>query len=102
MFASQPSEALSLLQSVQPASHVPLHLLEPHEGAGTWFGEHVVLQPPQCVMSLETSSSHPSLCLSELQSAKPVLHVPLHVPLPHVRVAMLLFEQTVPQVPQLS
>jgi hypothetical protein len=89
------------MQSAKPALHVPLQVPLPHVRVAMLLLEHTVPQPPQLFGSVPVLISHPSVCLLLLQSAKPEVHVPLQLPLPHVRVAMLLFEHTVPQPPQL-
>jgi len=58
-------------------------------------------QPPQFVVVV-VDVSHPSGCLSPLQSAYPVAHVPLQTLPEQVRVCMWLLEQTVLQPPQWS
>src|SRR5579883_908325 len=45
--------------------------------------------------------SQPLVSLLLSQSAKPVLQTPLHAPIAQVGLAMLLFEHTRPQLPQL-
>jgi hypothetical protein len=101
VFVSQPSACLLPLQSALFAAHVPLQTPLPHVRVAMLFVEHTVLHDPQLFGSLDGVTSQPSVSLLLLQSAVPVMHVPLHVPAPHVRVAMLLLEQDCEQPPQL-
>jgi hypothetical protein len=99
MAVSQPSLCLLPLQSAKPVLHCPLHAPLPHALAMFW-AEQTVPHAPQLLTSPAMLISQPSLCLLPLQSAKPVLHVPLQTP-PLQLVAMLLFEHAVEQPPQL-
>jgi hypothetical protein len=99
--SSHPSLCLFTSQSPKPLAHAPLHTLPPHVREAMLFAEQTVPQPPQLFGSVDVVISQPSLCLLVSQSAVPAMQFPLHTPPPHVRVAMLLFEQTVPHPPQL-
>src|SRR5579883_1169597 len=67
----------------------------------TWLVEQTLPQPPQLLLSVLVFTSQPLVCLLLSQSAKPGLQAPLHPPEEQVGVMMLLFEQSVPQAPQL-
>jgi hypothetical protein len=99
---SHPSDSLLALQSRYGTVHVPLQVPDPQVRVAMLLDEQTLPHPPQWLASLVTVVSQPSVCLLLLQSAEPPLHVPLHAPDPHVRVAMWLFEQTIPQALQLS
>ncbi len=98
---SQPSVCLLPLQSAKPVAQAPLQLPPPHVGVGMLFDEHTIPHPPQLLGLLATLTSHPSICLLPLQSAKPPAQAPLQVPPLHAGAGMLLDEHTVPQPPQL-
>src|SRR5579883_1685379 len=57
-------------------------------------------QAPQLFLSVLRFTSQPLVSLLLSQSANPVLQAPLHTPIEHVGVMMLLFEQSPWQVPQ--
>jgi hypothetical protein len=73
--ASHPSDCRLLLQSANPTEHVPLQKPPEHAGAGTWFDEHAIPQPPQFAASLAIPTSHPSPG-ALLQFWKPEAQVP--------------------------
>ena len=56
---------------------------------------------PQLLTLVVVLTSQPSVFLLALQSPKPALQVPVHVPAEHTGEAMLLFEHTEPHAPQL-
>jgi hypothetical protein len=64
------------------------------------FGQ-ALPQLPQFFASVFVFVSQPFVSLLPSQSAYPALQVPLHVALPHVRVAMFVDEQESPHAPQL-
>lgn len=72
---SHPSDCLLPLQSANPREHVPPHTPPVHAGAGRWFPEHTIPQPPQFAGSLVTPTSHPSPG-ALLQFWKPEVQVP--------------------------
>ena len=71
-----------------------------HERAVFVVVLHARPQPLQFVIVV-IGVSQPFACRLFKQSAKPPTHAPLHVPPPHVRVAMFTPEQTTLQPPQL-
>src|SRR5579883_1685929 len=97
---SQPSVCLLLLQSPKPALQAPLHTSFVQSGVAMLLFEQTSPHPPQ-LATVVIAVSHPSVCLLPLQSAKPALQAPVQTPLVHTGVAMLLFEHTTPQPPQL-
>src|SRR5579883_1008055 len=97
---SQPSVCLLLLQSAKPLLQSPLQTPPPHEGVMLLL-EHTVPHAPQSLTVVIRLVSHPSICLLLLQSPQPELQTPPHTPPAHVGTPMLLFEQTMPQPPQL-
>src|SRR5438876_948084 len=101
VLTSQPSVCLLPSQSAKPEAHVPLQAPLTHATDDRLFVEQTIPQPPQLLGSLLRLVSQPSDCLSPLQSAKPLLHAPLHDPPAHVGMAMLRLEHTRPQPPQL-
>src|SRR5262245_45698052 len=98
---SHPFDCLLPSQSPSPLSHAPLHMPPPHVGVVMWLLEQTRPHAPQLAALALVLSSQPSLCLLLLQSEKPALQAPLHMPPAQLRV-MLLLEQTVPHAPQLS
>src|SRR3954466_4977995 len=79
---SQPSACLLPLQSAKPALHVPTLHEPPAQLRAMLFCEHWVPHAPQLVTSEAVLLSQPSASLLPLQSEKPALQAPLHVPLP--------------------
>jgi len=57
-------------------------------------------QPPQWLGSVSMLRSQPSVCLFELQSAKPVLQAPVQTLAEQMGVAMFALEQMRLQAPQ--
>jgi hypothetical protein len=100
VLTSQPSTALLLLQSANPALHDPLHNPLVHVGVGTWFDEQTPLQPPQFSGSLETGVSQPFVWKLPSQLANPELQLPLQTLLLQIGVELLVL-QTMPHPPQL-
>ncbi len=105
---SHPSICLFKLQSAVPPAQAPVQVPlapgGPQVRVGMLLVEQTVPQAPQLRMSVLVLISHPSVCLFRLQSANPLVQVPLQAaggPPPQVR-AMLLVEQTTPQALQLS
>ena len=98
---SQPSLALSPLQSRKPGRHGLTHTPPWHCRATTLLPEQEFPQPPQALGSLSGSVSQPSACLRPLQSRKPASHCPTHTPAVHRGAATWLLEHTRAQPPQL-
>jgi len=93
---SQPSVSLSALQSLVPLAHAPLQMPPAHVGVGTLFVEQTLpTHPPQWFGSVLTLISQPSVSLSPLQSAYPLLQAPTHCPAAHTR-EMLFPEHDLP------
>jgi hypothetical protein len=97
---SQPLLSLLLSQSAKPALQVPSHVPPPHAGVAMLLLEHAFAHASQCLGSVASVTSHPSVSLLPSQSAVPGAHMPLHTPAPHVIVDMLLAEHSFPQPPQ--
>jgi hypothetical protein len=90
-----------LLQSAKPDEHVPLHAPPLHADPLTLFDEHARPQPPQFAVVV-VAVSHPSVRRFELQSAKPVAHVPMQLPLEHAEPVTFAPEHAIPHPPQLA
>src|SRR5439155_1661195 len=84
------------------ATHVPLQTPPAHVRVPMWLAEQTMPHPPQLSGSFAVSTLQPFSCLVLSQFVVPAAQDPLHAPLAHVRVGMLLPEHTVPQAPRLS
>ena len=100
VFTSRPLRSLLPLQSAKPVAQVPLQAPLPQVTVSMLLVEQLMPHPPQEVAVVLMFTSQPSVSLLPLQSAKPVVQVPLQTPLPQVVVAMLAVEHTRPQPPQ--
>src|SRR5438105_1143180 len=97
----QPLVSLVASQFAKPVLQVPLSQEPLLQARLMLFEEQTAPQPPQLLASTAVCVSQPSLSLLLLQSDQPPVQVPLHRPLPQVRVCMLAFEQTLAHPPQL-
>ena len=113
-FAPQPPQLVLVFVGVsQPVAGVPEQLTKPilHIGTQTpavqavevaFTMEHALPQAPQLAASLPVFTSHPSLRMLRLQSAKPLAQAPVQEPLVQATAGTLLAEHAEPQKPQLE
>jgi hypothetical protein len=97
---SHPSLRSVPLQSAKPVAHEPVHVPPEHVVADIPAVEHDRPQPPQFASEVVVFTSQPSIWRSPLQFAKPVAHVPLHVPPVHAEATTLAPEHVRPHPPQ--